>query len=90
MGPKPKGNEIHIFGGAAETVPCPYGEPFPDSPTSFILAAHAASGKTVVLLNILLRYYHNMFARIWFFSRDLILKSIVSLAVAGEADPKFS
>ena len=39
MGPKPKGNEIHVYGGAAETVPCPYGEPFPDLPTSFILAA---------------------------------------------------
>ena len=73
MGPKPKGNEIHVFGGAAETVPCPYGEPFPDLPTSFILAAPTASGKTMIILNLLLRYYKDMFARIWFFSPSIKL-----------------
>jgi hypothetical protein len=70
---KPKGNEIHLYGGAAETVPCPYGEPFPDLPTSFLLCAPTASGKTVVLLNLLLRYYKDMFARIWFFSPSIKL-----------------
>ena len=73
MGPKdPRGNvaqnaiqnAIHIYDGAAETVPCPYGQPFPDLPTSFLLAAPTASGKTMINLNLLLRYYKDMFARI--------------------------
>ena len=67
MGPKPKGNAIHLYGGAAETIPCSYGEPFPDLPTSFILAAPTASGKTMIILNLILRYYKDMFARIWVF-----------------------
>jgi hypothetical protein len=73
MAPKPKGNEIQLYGHAAETVPCPFGEPFPDLPSSFVLAAPTASGKTVVLLNLLLRYYKGMFARIWFFSPSIKL-----------------
>jgi hypothetical protein len=73
MAPKPKGNEILVYGGAAETVQCPYGEPFPDLPTSFILAAPTASGKTMIILNLLLRYYKDMFARIWFFSPSIKL-----------------
>jgi hypothetical protein len=73
MGPKPKGNAIHVYGGAAETIPCPYGEPFPDLPTSFILAAPTASGKTMIILNLLLRYYKDMFARIWMFSPSIKL-----------------
>ena len=73
MAPKPKGNEIQLYGHAAETVPCPWGEPFADLPTSFVLAAPTASGKTVVLLNLLLRYYKDMFARIWFFSPSIKL-----------------
>jgi hypothetical protein len=73
MAPKPKGNEILVYGGAAETVPCPYGEPFADLPTSFILAAPTASGKTMIILNLLLRYYKDMFARIWMFSPSIKL-----------------
>ena len=73
MGPKPAGNEIQVYGGAAETVPCPFGEPFPDLPTSFLLAAPTASGKTMIILNLLLRYYKDMFARIWFFSPSIKL-----------------
>ena len=73
MAPKPAGNEIQVFGGAAETVPCPFGEPFPDLPTSFLLAAPTASGKTMIILNLLLRYYKDMFARIWFFSPSIKL-----------------
>ena len=74
MGPKdPKGNAIHIYDGAAETVPCPYGQPFPDLPTSFLLAAPTASGKTMIILNLLLRYYKDMFARIWIFSPSIKL-----------------
>ena len=73
MAPKPKGNEILVYGGAAETIACPYGEPFPDLPTSFVLAAPTASGKTVILLNLLLKFYKDMFARIWFFSPSIKL-----------------
>ena len=73
MAPKPDGNAIHVYEGAAETVPCPYVEPFPDLPTSFLLAAPTASGKTMIILNILLRYYKDMFARIWFFSPSIKL-----------------
>jgi len=82
MGPKdPRGNvaqnaiqnAIHIYDGAAETVPCPYGQPFPDLPTSFLLAAPTASGKTMIILNLLLRYYKDMFARIWIFSPSIKL-----------------
>ena len=75
MAPKPDkdGNKIHVFGGAAETIPCPYGEPFADLPTSFLLAAPTASGKTMIILNLLLRYYKDMFARIWIFSPSIKL-----------------
>ena len=73
MAPKPRGNAIHVYGGAAETVPCPFGEPFPDLPTSFILAAPTASGKTMIILNLLLRYYKDMFQRIFFFSPSIKL-----------------
>jgi len=71
--PDGKGNKIHVFGNAAETIPCPYGEPLPDLPTSFLLAAPTASGKTMIILNILLRYYKDMFARIWIFSPSIKL-----------------
>ena len=71
---KPHGNEIHVFSGAAETVPCQHAsEPFPDLPTSFLFAAPTASGKTMIILNILLRYYKDQFARIWFFSPSIKL-----------------
>ena len=75
MGPKsdPEGNQIHVYGGGAETEPCPYGEPFADLPTSFLLAAPTASGKTMIILNLLLRYYKDMFARIWIFSPSIKL-----------------
>ena len=70
---EPKGNQIHVYDGAAETIPCPYGEPFPDLPTSFLLAAPTASGKTMIILNLLLRYYKDQFARIWIFSPSIKL-----------------
>ena len=73
MAPDKQGNSIHVYGGAAETVPCPYGEPFAPLPTSFILAANTASGKTMIILNLLLRYYRDMFARIWIFSPSIRL-----------------
>ena len=70
---EPKGNQIHVYDGAAETIPCAYGEPFGDLPTSFILAANTCSGKTMIILNLLLRYYKDQFARIWFFSPSIKL-----------------
>ena len=73
MGPKPKGNEIHVYGGASETVASPYGEPFGNLPTSYCLCAQTNSGKTMILLNLILRYYKDMFARIWFFSPSIKL-----------------
>ena len=73
MAPKPKSNAIHVYGGAAETIPCPFGPPFANLPTSFILAAPTASGKTMIILNLLLRYYRDMFSRIWFFSPSIKL-----------------
>ena len=73
MGPKPKGNQIHLFGHAAETIASPHGEPFGELPTSYILAAPTASGKTMIILNLLLRYYKDMFARIWMFSPSIKL-----------------
>jgi Poxvirus A32 protein len=69
----PSGNAIHVYDGAAETIPCPHGEPFPDLPTSFILAAPTASGKTMIILNLMLRYYKGQFARIWMFSPSIKL-----------------
>ena len=74
MPSKPSGgNAIHIYGGAAETIPCPYGEPFPPTPFSYLLCAPTASGKTMIILNLLLRYYNDQFARIWFFSPSIKL-----------------
>ena len=72
MAPKAR-NAIHLYGGASETVPSPHGEPFADLPTSFILAAPTASGKTMIIRNLLLRYYKDCFQRIWFFSPSIKL-----------------
>ena len=73
MGKEPAGNQIHVFPGAAETIPSAHGPPFPDLPTSFLLAAPTASGKTMIILNLLLRYYKDQFARIWIFSPSIKL-----------------
>ena len=68
---------IHVYDGASETVPCPYGEPLPDIPTSFLLVAPTASGKTMILLNLLLKFYmkggNSMFARVFVFSPSIAL-----------------
>ena len=67
MGKEPAGNQIHVFPGTAETIPCPHGAPFPDLPTSFLLGAPTASARTMIILNLLLRCYKDQFARIWIF-----------------------
>ena len=71
--PDGEGNKIHVFPGAAETIPCPYGDPFPPLPASFLLAANTNSGKTMIILNILLRYYKGQFSRVWFFCPSIKL-----------------
>lgn len=58
---------IHLYPGAAPTEPCAYGMPLPDLPSNFLLAAPTASGKTQIILNLILKYYKGMFARVWFF-----------------------
>ena len=64
---------ITIYPGGAATEPCPYGDPFPDLPTNFLLAAGTASGKTQIILNIVLKYYSGMFQRVWIFSPSIFL-----------------
>ena len=68
-----KGNKIDVFGSAAETVECKYGEPFAPIPTNMLLIAPSGAGKTMILLNLLLKFYKDMFARIWFFSPSIKL-----------------
>ena len=58
---------IQIYPGGAETFPCRYGEPLPPLPTSFVLAGPTASGKSQVLLSLLLKFYKGEFARIWIY-----------------------
>jgi hypothetical protein len=62
-----KDRSIKVYPGAAPTEPCPYGPPLPDLPTNFLLAAPTASGKTQIILNLILKYYRGQFARIWLF-----------------------
>ncbi len=58
---------ITVYPGAAPTHQCRYGEPLPDLPTNFLLGAPTASGKTQIILNIVLKCYLGRFARICFF-----------------------
>jgi hypothetical protein len=58
---------ITLYPGAAPTHPCPYGPPFPDTPSNFLLCAPTASGKSQIVLNLILKYYRGMFARVWIF-----------------------
>ena len=51
--------------GGAETFPFRYGEPLPSLPSSFVLAGPTASGKSQILLSLLLKFYKGEFARIW-------------------------
>ena len=73
MAPKPQSNKIHVYDGAAETTPCPFGEPMPDLPTNWLLAAPSGQGKTQILLNLALKFYKGMFGRIWIFSPSIKL-----------------
>ena len=73
MAPKPQSNKIHVYDGAAETTPCPFGEPLPDLPSNWLLAAPSGQGKTQILLNLALKFYKGMFGRIWIFSPSIKL-----------------
>ena len=64
---------ITVYPGAAETYPCKYGEPLPDLPTNFLLAAPTASGKTQAILSLCLKFYLNALARIWIFCPSIKL-----------------
>ena len=64
---------ITVYSGAAATEPCPYGDPLPDLPTNFLLGAPTNSGKSQIILNICLKFYKGMFARIWLFSPSTFL-----------------
>ena len=64
---------IKVYPGASPTHPCSYGPPLPDLPTNFLLAAPTASGKTMIILNLILRYYKGEFARIWIFCPSIRL-----------------
>jgi len=68
-----KDRSIHVYDGAAETFPCPYGEPMPDLPTNWLLSAPSGQGKTQILLNLALKFYKGLFARIWIFSPSIFL-----------------
>ena len=68
-----KDRSIHVYDGAAETFPCPYGEPMPDLPTNWLLSAPSGQGKTQILFNLALKFYKDMFARIWCFSPSIRL-----------------
>ena len=74
MAPKPDGStKITVFPNAAPTVPCPYGEPFPDLPSNWLLAAPSGQGKSQILLNLALKFYKDMFSRIWIFCPSILL-----------------
>ena len=73
MAPKTNRNAIHVLGKPSETFPCPYGEPLPDLPTSFLLCCQSGGGKTVVLLDLLCVRYKGMFQRVFVFSPSIKL-----------------
>ena len=62
-----KSHGIHLLSGAAETVPSDFGDPFPPLPTSFLAIAPTAGGKSMVLLNLVLRFYRGKFHKIVLF-----------------------
>lgn len=62
-----KSRSIMLFDGAADRVPSDYGDPFPALPTSFLAIAPTSGGKTMVLLNLILRFYRGKFAKIVLF-----------------------
>ena len=68
-----RSTKITVFPNAAPTVPCPYGEPFPDLPSNWLLAAPSGQGKSQILLNLALKFYKDMFSRIWIFCPSIRL-----------------
>ena len=73
MGSSSKDNKLHVFASGAKTVDCKYGEPFAPIPTSWLAIAPTASGKSVAISNIILKFYRDMFARIFCFSPSILL-----------------
>ena len=64
---------VEVYPGGPEGKPCPYGEPFAPLPTSWILCAPTGGGKTMTLLSLVLKYYKDMFDRIWVVSPSINL-----------------
>ena len=68
-----KDHKLHLFASGEKTIECPFGEPFAPLPTSFLCIAPTASGKSVAISNIILKFYKGMFARIFCFSPSILL-----------------
>ena len=65
--------QIELYPGAPEGKPCPYGDPFAALPTSWVLCGPTGSGKTMGLLNLILKFYKNMFDRVFAVSPSIHL-----------------
>ena len=69
---KSSSHKIHVYGSATDTaVKCPFGQPFPDLRSSWILSGPTCSGKSQILMNLILRYYKGLFARVFVFSPSI-------------------
>ena len=64
---------IEVYDGAPESKPCRYGDPFAPLPTSWVLCGPTGSGKTMGMLNLVLKFYKDMFDRIWIVSPSIKL-----------------
>ena len=73
MGSSSKDHKLQVYGSGAKTVDCPFGAPFAPLPTSWLAIAPTASGKSVAISNIILKFYRGMFARVYCFSPSILL-----------------
>ena len=64
---------VSVYPGAAETEPCPYGDPFSPLPTSWIACAPTGGGKTCAWLSLTEKFYKGMFSRTWVVSPSIKL-----------------
>ena len=66
---------VQLYPGGAEPKPCTYGEPFAPLPTSWVLCGPTGSGKTIGMLNLILKFYKGAFDRIFVVSPSISLDS---------------
>ena len=64
---------LKLCQGAPEGKPNAFGEPFAALPTSWVLCAPTGGGKSMTLLNLVLKFYKDMFDRIWIRSASIKL-----------------